>query len=149
MKCFRLSVAMIAVLFCSCSGTTLEAGPALSQEVPDRPEPTPEIYDPVAGPFVAVVDARGALQDVGAITNAIRSWAGPKLAAFSLCLQPADKSIDWKATLNALDNVSHELKSRGAVVVVVQPGRICTSPAYPSMAGKTYVEIMGVMRGAD
>jgi hypothetical protein len=98
---------------------------------------------------LAVVDAQGALADAGVVTNAIRSWAGARLAAFSLCFQPAAKPTNWKVALNALHNVSHQLKARGAAVVVFHTTRVCTSPPASSVDGKPYVEIMGVIRGPD
>jgi hypothetical protein len=115
----------------------------------EAPAPPPSNYDPVPGPFLAVVDEQGALEDAGVITNAIHSWAGARLAAFSLCFQPAAKPINWKVALNALDNVSHELKNRGAEVVVTHAARVCAKPPSLSAASKPHVEILGVIRGQD
>jgi hypothetical protein len=146
---FRLFIALAAAAFCSLSGAILEARSHLSQQQHEAPPPPPPIYDPVPGPFLAVVDERGALEDVGVITNAIELWAGARLAAFSLCFQPAVKPTNWELALNALDSVSRELKTRGAAIVVVQAERVCATPPASSVAGKSHVEIMGVIRGRD
>jgi hypothetical protein len=89
------------------------------------------------------------MEDVGVAVNAIRSWSGPKLSAFSLCFQPAAEPVNWTLTLAALTKVSDELQKRGAAVVVIEAVRLCPSPATPSMRGRPHVEIRGVIRSFD
>jgi hypothetical protein len=150
MACFRLLIALAVAASCSLSDASLEAQTSPLPHKDEAPAaPPPSIHDPVSGPFLAVVDEQGALVDADVITNAIQSWAGARLAAFSLCFQPAAKPINWKVALHALDYVSHELKTRGAEVVVVHAARVCATPPAMSIAGKPHVEILGVIRGRD
>lgn len=138
-----------AVLIAACvclSITGLKARPATAQSRQEAPPPPKPVYDPVPGPFSGIVDEHGALEDVGVAANAIRSWAGPRLSAFTLCFQPASEPIDWTRALSALSNVSRELKARGASVVVIDAMRICVSPSKPPITGKSSVEIKGVIR---
>lgn len=111
--------------------------------------PPPDIYDPFPGPFLSSVDEYGSIKDVGVVGNAIRSWAGPKLSAFSVCFQPVSKAAGRSIAFTALKQVSDELKKRGAAVVVITGPLFCPSPPAASMAGKPYVEITGVIRSVD
>lgn len=145
----RLHLVFIATACLSLWSTALEARPTASQGRQAAPSPPEPIDDPVPGPFLVIVDGQGALEDVGVVANAIRSWGGPKLSAFFLCFQPASKPINWTAALDALNNASRELQARGAAVVVIDAMRVCVSPPTPSMAGKSHVEIKGVIRSRD
>lgn len=147
MKCSRLLTAVFIAV--CCAHASLGAQPSSSQKQRKAPPPPAPNYDPVPGPFLAVVDEQGALEDVGVVTNALGQWAGPRLAAFSLCFQPAAKPTNWTIALNALDNVSRELKTQGAAVVVVHAPLLCATSPATSVAGKPHVEILGVLRGRD
>jgi hypothetical protein len=138
--------AAISVGVCSTVSEARWVTPQKSLAVPPPPEPT---YDPVPGPYLGSVDEQGSMEDVGVAANAIRSWSGPKLSAFSLCFQPASASVNWTLAFAALRNVSDELKTRGAAVVVIEAVRLCPSPAKASMRGRPHVEIRGVIRSLD
>ena len=145
-KPYLAFIAAVSVGVCSTASEARWVTPQNSLAVPPPPEPT---YDPVPGPYLGSVDEQGSLEDVGVAANAIRSWSGPKLSAFSLCFQPASKPVHWTLALAALRNVSDALKARGAAVVVIEPARLCSSPASPSMRGRPHVEIRGVLRSLD
>ncbi|WP_156340200.1 hypothetical protein [Sphingomonas sp. Leaf17] len=127
-------------------------GPAARPVSPQQGAPSsvpvapPPIYDPMPGPFLAIVDSAGKPMDPGVMANAVESWSGPKLAIFLLCFQPARgasaRAIGW----NALDNVSRVLKAKGAATVLVLSGGACATPPSISVAGKPHVEILGVVR---
>lgn len=141
-------VALLAAVWLGVFSSASEAQhikPQDSLAVPPPPAPT---YDPMPGPYLVGVDEQGALKDLGVAANAIRSWGGPKLSAFSLCFQPASGPVNWTLALAALRNVSVELKARGALVVI-QAERLCPSPPNASMMGKPHVEIKGVIRSLD
>jgi hypothetical protein len=139
-------IAAVSVGACSTASEARSVTPQKSLAVPPPPHPT---YDPVPGPYLGSVDEQGSMEDVGVAANAIRSWSGPKLSAFSLCFQPASKPVNWTLALAALSNVSDELKKRGAAVVVIEAVRLCQSPARPSMRGRPHVEIRGAIRSLD
>lgn len=145
-KPYLALIAAVSVGVCSTASDARWVAPQKSLAVPPPPEPT---YDPVPGPFLGSVDEQGSLEDAGVAANAIRSWSGPKLHAFSLCFQPASTSVNWTLALAALRNVSDELKTRGAAVVVIEAVRLCPSPARASMRGRPHVEIRGVIRSLD
>lgn len=142
---FAHTVAEVIIAACLvASGTSSQARSQHAQmrhEVPPAPAPT---YDPQPGPFLAVVNEQGALEDVGAIANATRSWAGPTLSAFSLCFHPASKPLNWTLASSALRNVARDLRAQGAAIIIVDAVRLCTSP---SKMSRSYVEITGVIRG--
>jgi hypothetical protein len=146
---YKPHLAFIAAVSLGVCGTASEARsvtPRKGLAVPPPPEPT---YDPAPGPYSGSVDEQGSMEDVEVAANAIRSWSGPKLSAFSLCFQPASKPVNWTLALAALKNVSDALKTRGAAVVVIDAVRLCPSPARPSMRGRPHVEIRGVIRSLD
>ena len=112
------------------------------------PPPPPPVYHPIPGPFLVMIDSRGEMESgqIGVVDNAWSSWRGPKLEAYSICyFQTSPSKHDWTAVLRALENVSAALKTRGAVVFTPW-SRICDA-AHPSVpAGKSYVQIVGIMR---
>jgi len=142
-------MAFIAASLLIASNASVEACSAATQKAHQVPPPPRPTSDPMPGPFLGIVDEQGALRDVGVAANATRSWAGPKLSAFSLCFQPASQPIDWTLALNALSNVSRELKAQGAAIVVFEAIRVCASPPALAIGGRPHVEIRGVIRSQD
>ncbi|MFK3891363.1 hypothetical protein [Sphingomonas sp. NPDC079357] len=141
-----MHMTLIAAAWFSLNGSSAEARriePQDSRAIPPPVEPT---YDPLPGPYLGSVDEQGALKDVGVAQNAIQSWHGPNLSAFILCFRPAKQPVNWNLAFAALRNVSHELQSLGAAVVVIAAERICPTPSNVSMMGKSHVEIKGVIR---
>ena len=86
------------------------------------------------------------MTDVGVLDTAIASWAGPRLSAFTLCVQPGDDPIDPAVIWDALDEVARGLTARGAAIVVIEPGHLCRTPPVASLQRGRYVEVRGVIR---
>lgn len=139
-------IAAICLGLCGASAVAHPIEPQKSHHAPATGELT---YDPLPGPYFASVDEKGALQDVGVAQNAIQSWRGPKLSAYILCFQSTNKLTDWNVADAGLRNVSHELRSRGAAIVVIAAERVCSTPPSASMMGNSYVEIRGVIQIVD
>lgn len=130
-------------------GTDWEGRALARWQAQNIPWPPLPIYHSQPGPFLAQIDLKGVSVDRGVVKNSVQQWSGPQLSAFSICFQPATKPVDWDLALKALKSTSEELRAQGAAVVVVEATRICASSPHPSMAGKPYVEIKGVIRTTD
>jgi hypothetical protein len=142
----RTYIALIVAVCTSMYGANVEACRIDSQEGLKMPRAVDSTYDPLPGPYLGSVDEHGSLLDVGVVQNAVRSWRGPALAAFSLCFQPAEQPVNWGLALAALKNVSHDLRSQGSAIVVIAAERVCSTPPNSSMKGKNHVEIKGVIQ---
>ena len=138
--------------FCAASiisAALIFSSPSHAHERSPSPPLPPTIYDPNPGPFLIAIDDQGALahqKQMEVIDRAWSAWRGPRLEAFSICyFQTSSLELDWSVVFRALENVSGELKTRGAVVFT-PASRICDAvhPSVPS--GRSYVQIIGLVR---
>ncbi len=111
------------------------------------PPPPPKIYDPVPGPFIIHLDARGRMlpdQD-GIIANAVEQWRGERLQAFRICYRDTRRQRDRIDGHAALEAVAASLKRDGARTVVAPNGLMCETDFKSANGDGPHVEIMGVV----
>ena len=120
-----------------------------AQELQGTNSPPLDIYDSNPGPYFAFPDRNGDLppDQLEFIGQAVASWSGSNLQAFSICFsQATDEQMDWRLVKVALRNVSVALKNAGAQIVVVPVSELCNKRVFGSAVDRSHVEITGVVR---